>query len=761
MRGGGKTGRRPLPAEPPIPSMGPLLLMGIRAPSAAGRKELQNPMSVRIGIDVGGTFTDAVVVDNDTFELIGTVKVPTTHHAPGGVAAGIVQALQEVLRVHSIPTDEVSFIAHGTTQATNALLEGDVERVGVIGVGKGVEGYKVKLDTDVGDIELAPSKFLRTKHYFVTQDNHQAEAVAECMDDMRREDIHVAVVSAAYSVDDPSEENAVMEQLVAGGISGTCSHEISKLYGLRIRSRTAVINASILPKMIQTADMTEQSVLASHIKAPLMVMRCDGGVMSVKEIRKRPILTMLSGPAAGVAGALMYEKVSEGIFLEVGGTSTDISAIRNGQVMVNYAEVGGHKTYVSSLDVRTVGVAGGSMIRVSGRTVVDVGPRSAHIANLPYIVYTPPEALGELEIRLICPKEGDFDDYCAVYDRTHDQLYALTLACAANLSGYVKPEHYAKGYVESAAKAFDALADFMHIPVADILRQIHHKAAEKNKPVVKKLIEDHELIPEQVVLVGGGGGAAAVVPYLAEELGVPFRIAKNAEVISPIGVALAMVRDIVERTIANPTDEDILMVRREAEQQAIKSGASPGTVEVFIEVDGKNNVVRAIATGATELRTKNRMHQQLAETELLEIARATFPEEERGGVSIAARNEDFLVVQSAVEKKKLFGLITRRRTPTRILNREGVVRIQSGNAVVVTSTVADCEREAELYIGRTTQYTEGGEKLPQVYMMVGPRLIDLSRLMNQEQILTLMRLELVGVDPNEPVILVLSSSVSG
>ena len=717
-------------------------------------------MAVRIGIDVGGTFTDAVVVDNDTFELIGTVKVPTTHNAPEGVAAGIVAALQEVLRVHNISTEEVSFIAHGTTQATNALLEGDVERVGVVGVGKGVEGYKVKLDTDIGDIELAPSKFLRTKHYFVSQDARQQETLAECIADMLREEIHVAVVSAAYSVDDPSDEDAVMERLLAKGISGTCSHEISKLYGLRIRSRTAVINASILPKMIQTADMTEQSVLASHIKAPLMIMRCDGGVMSVKEIRKRPILTMLSGPAAGVAGALMYEKVSEGIFLEVGGTSTDISAIRNGQVMVSYAEVGGHKTYVNSLDVRTVGIAGGSMLRISGKTIVDVGPRSAHIAQLPYIVYTPPEELGDLEIRLICPKEGDFDDYCAVYDRTHDRCYALTLACAANLSGYVQEGDYAKGYRESASKAFEALATFMGIPVEEILCQVHHKAAEKNKSVVRKLIEDHELIPEQTVLVGGGGGAAAVVPYLAEELGMKFRIAKNAEVISPIGVALAMVRDIVERTIANPTDEDILMVRREAEQQAIKSGASPGTVEVYVEVDGKNNLVRGIATGATELRTKSRMRQQLRTEELVELAKETFGEEERGELVLAARNEDFVVVQSSVQKKKLFGLITRKRTPARIVNAEGVVRVQCSDALVVTTTVSDCEHEAEASIGRTTQYTEGGEKLPQVYMIVGPRLVDFSKLMNKEQIMTLMRLELVGVDPKEPVILILNNSTS-
>ena len=123
---------------------------------------------------------------------------------------------------------------------------------------------------------------------------------------------------------------------------------------------------------------------AAGIDAPVMVMRSDGGATDLAGFAAAPVRTLYSGPSASVAGALRYTGVTDAVVIEVGGTSTNIAAIRNGRPALSYVRVASHATALRSVDVRVVGVAGGSMLRIRRGRVHGIGPRSAHIAGLRY-----------------------------------------------------------------------------------------------------------------------------------------------------------------------------------------------------------------------------------------------------------------------------------------------------------------------------------------------------------------------------------------
>src|SRR6476660_198583 len=245
---------------------------------------------IRIGVDVGGTFTKAVAIDMMNGAIMGKVTVPTSHSSSVGVSNGIVLALTDLIKNQHIETSEIELISHSTTQAVNALLEGDTSKVGIIGMGVGLEKSNVIKRTSVTDIELAPNKYLKTCYRFLDTskflDEHE---VITAINELKNEGANVLVVSEAYGVDDPSNELFVMK--------------MSDI------PATAAINAGILIKSINTTKYVESAMQQQGITAPLLIMKGDGGITDMITFKTKPILTILSGPAASVAGALLHLRV--------------------------------------------------------------------------------------------------------------------------------------------------------------------------------------------------------------------------------------------------------------------------------------------------------------------------------------------------------------------------------------------------------------------------------------------------------------------
>jgi N-methylhydantoinase A/oxoprolinase/acetone carboxylase beta subunit len=702
---------------------------------------------IRVGIDVGGTFTDAVAVDSQTLQLVGQAKVPTTHQHREGVARGIVDALEQLLRTVDATPDDVSFLAHGTTQATNALLEGDVAAVGVIGLGSGLEGRRVARLVRIGRIELAPGRDLPVHSAYLPESD--VAALPGRIEQLRRDGAEVVVAAAAFSVDDPAAERTVMEAARAQGLSATGTHEITKLYGLRRRTRTAVVNACILPRMLSTADLVQKSIKDSGLSAPLMVMRCDGGVMSLDEMRRRPLLTILSGPAAGVAGALMSEQVADGIFLETGGTSTDISVIKTGRVATRYAEIGGHETFLSSLDVRTVGIGGGSMPRVEGGRIVAVGPRSAHIAGLAYSCYAEPAQLDGAQLVAVAPLPGDRPDHVVV-DAAGGR-FALTVTCAANLLGLVPPDNYAFAPPEAARRAFAPLAAALGGSVEDAARSLLDTATQVVRRTVKSLIDTYALDRTLLRLVGGGGGAATVLPFLADAMTLPFAIAAHAEVISPLGVALALVRETVERIIPDASQSDILSVRTEAERTVLDQGADPRSVEVDVEVDARRNLVRAVATGATDLRAGGR-GTAAADEGRARAAAVQGVGGDPGALTLAASTPDFRVFTGAIHRTGLRALFGP-RTSTSVVDRDATVRYRTGPAAITRTAAGSARTVLESLVAEYTDYSGGAPRIPTMRLLVGGRIVNLTGMTRVDQVVAVAESDLTNRPDDEPVVI--------
>jgi N-methylhydantoinase A len=276
-----------------------------------------------------------------------------------------------------------------------------------------------------------------------------------------------------------------------------------------------------------------------------------------------------------------------------------------------------------------------------------------------------------------------------------------------------------------------------------------HKVAK----TVEELIAEYQLERGTVELIGGGGGAASLVPQAAKLMGLQSRIARKAEVISTIGVALAMVRDTVERNIVDPGPEEILQVRREAAEAVVRAGALPETIEVQVEVDTRRNLVRATAFGTTELK------QGDARTSILDIeecrsAAARSMQMDRGDVRLAGDTPGLYVFTGAHETRTMFGLFKTVKQAVRVTDRTGVVRLQRKDARVLSSSVRNVARDLESIITDLTDFGDAGRTLPDVHVLVGGRIINLSGLADAEQAVALALAELEALPEDEKLVIV-------
>jgi hypothetical protein len=408
------------------------------------------------------------------------------------------------------------------------------------------------------------------------------------------------------------------------------------------------------------------------------------------------------------------------------------------------ARVGGHRTMLRTLDVRTLAIAGGSMVRLAreataGAALRGVGPRSAHIAGFGYACFTKPDDLAGAVLVFVRPAPEDAGDYVALRCANGAHV-ALTPTCAANLLGYVPPGDFAHGDAESARLGFALAGAHLGCAPEGLARAVLERATETLRGTLDELIADYDLERAGVELIGGGGGAAALVPFAAERLGFRFRLARDAAMIAPLGVALALVRDVVERTVVAPTPQDVIAVRRMAFERVVKAGAAPELVEVTIEIDARRNLIRATASGATAAAAG-------------EASREIATDAQRAAAAARAlRSSETQPAFTCGE----FAIYTagRRETPDAcVVDGRGVVRATLQRVVLRLTTVARVERDLARLLEDASAFGDVGRALPGVRLAYGARVADLGTLAEVAQVTALASEELRGLDPATPVAL--------
>lgn len=505
---------------------------------------------MRIGIDVGGTHTDAVILDGD--QVIAATKALTS----ADVVSGITDALDSLLKDGAISQDMIETVMIGTTQFTNAIVQRrELSPVAAVRIslpsGRGMPPM-VDWPADIAD---AMGGHIYTLHGGYLYDGFpvadiQDDEIAALIQDLLKKGIKNIAIASAFS-----PMNAQPEKIVASKIRAaipdariTVSHSFGRL-GLMERENAAIMNTTLLPFADKVVSSFLDALANRGLHCPAYISQNDGTLMSADFVRAYPALTFASGPTNSLRGAYKLTGLQEAIVVDIGGTTSDIGVLQGGfpresNVVI---EIGGVRTNFRMPDVLAIGLGGGSLVLDEGRTI---GPQSVgHNLVTEGLVFGG-ETLTTTDI--------------------------LVVSGAADIGDASMVAHIPKATVEQASLTMHEKLD---------------QSIEMMKPGGKEM---------PVILVGGGAILVTGGLKAASQLHRP----ENSGVANAIGAAIAQIGGEAERLMSyreTPREEAIKKVTDEAKGRAVEAGAETSSIKA---VDIEETAVPYMDEGATRIRVK-------------------------------------------------------------------------------------------------------------------------------------------------------------
>ena len=505
-----------------------------------------------LGLDVGGTFTDAVIIEGH--RVVSSAKRRTTKD---NLMQGIGEALDAVL--DSFDTSNIEQVTLSTTVVTNTIVEEKEQAVDlyvVTGPGRNVD-----------DIFPVSPIYLQgyTDHRGIVVERTSTDAVSDIAHMVQeRSGTDLAAVSAKFGVRNPQEELSITEALQDMYNTISNGSLLSGSLNFPRRTISAYFNSAVTPVFTVFKKSVEDALSARNIKAPLHILKADGGSLLMEHMVSRPVETAFTGPAATVLGLSALGAIGNAhtVALDIGGTTTDISLWKQGKPLMtkNGVSIREYPSAVRSFAVTSVGIGGESVVRiVDGEITVGperVGPSAALGGNEP--------TLGDALIVLGYASYGDTELATQSLQRLADMLRAY--------GKHGECEDTFGNYSENTFEGYNSEKQCTHnMSALDVAQRIVEKAletiqygidevvqAENKRPVyvVADIVNPDVFVPAQIVVVGGT--ASSLGPSIGEFLNLPVTIPENAAVANAIGAALAL--STIELTVHVDTKRRLLVI---------------------------------------------------------------------------------------------------------------------------------------------------------------------------------------------------------
>lgn len=505
---------------------------------------------MRIGIDVGGTHTDAVLLDGET--VIASTKALTS----ADVASGILEALENVLSGSGVEERKIEAVMLGTTQFTNAVVERrQLAEVAAIRIGlpsgDGLPpkvGWPEDIASSLGDhVYMIQGGTLYDGRALVDLDSREIDLVVA---DIKAKGLDTVAISAAFSTMNSEPELVLASRLRSEipGINITCSHSLGRL-GLLERENAALLNAALLKFSDRVVNSFAKALKQRGLSCQFYISQNDGTLMDAEFVRQFPALTFASGPTNSLRGACKLTGLDNAIVVDIGGTTSDIGILQDGFPRESniVIEVGGVRTNFRMPDILALGLGGGSLVHDDGKRI---GPQSVG-----HDLVTQGLAFGGSTL-------------------TATDLLVATGKLAHGPG--MQPVQLDSRTIENGLATIQAMLN----------------------QGIERMMPSSDPLP--VVLVGGGSILVTEKLSAASEMHCP----EYSGVANAIGAAIAQIGGEVERLVSYrqlPREEAIRQFSIEAKATAVAAGADPATVRI---ADIEETTISYMAEGSTRLRIK-------------------------------------------------------------------------------------------------------------------------------------------------------------